>query len=128
MSASNWLEDQLLAATLTGATFTGNATVYAALYSTAPSDSSAGTELTGSSYARVAAAFTVDTGNSRATNSSAVTFGPASANWLPVVATGIFDAATGGNLLYFGSSSPIQTVLSGNSLTYPTGNLVVTMD
>jgi hypothetical protein len=126
MSASNYLENALLNATLGNVSYTTPATVYTALYSVAPTDSTSGTELSGSSYARQATAFSVTSGV--ATNTGNVTFGPASANWVTAVAWSIADASTSGNILYYGPLSTAQTVLNGNSLTFGIGNVSVTMD
>ena len=126
MSASNYLEDALLNATLANVSYTTPATVYTALYSVAPTDSTSGTELTGSSYARVSTAFSVTSGV--ATNTGNVTFGPASADWTPAVAWSITDASSAGNILYYGGLNAVQTVLNGNSLTFGIGNISVTMN
>jgi hypothetical protein len=126
MSASNYLENALLNATLANVSYTTPTTVYTALYSVTPTDSSAGTELSGSGYARVSTAFSVSSGV--ATNTGNVTFGPASANWVTAVAWSIADAASAGNILYYGPLSTAQTVLNGNSLTFGIGNVSVTMN
>jgi hypothetical protein len=126
MSASNYLENALLNATLANVSYTTPTTVYTALYSVTPTDSTSGTELSGSSYARQATAFSVTSGV--ATNTGNVTFGPASANWVTAVAWSIADASTSGNILYYGPLSTAQTVLNGNSLTFGIGNVSVTMD
>lgn len=126
MSASNYLENALLNATLGNVSYTTPATVYAALYSVMPTDSSAGTELTGNSYARQSTTFSVASGV--ATNTNTVTFGPASANWSTALGWAIVDASTSGNILYYDSFATAQTVLNGNSLVFGIGNITVTMD
>jgi hypothetical protein len=126
MSASNYLENALLNATLANVSYTTPTTVYTALYSVTPTDSSAGTELSGSGYARVSTAFSVSSGV--ATNTGNVTFGPASATWVTAVAWSIADASSAGNILYYGPLSTAQTVLNGNSLTFGIGNVSVTMN
>jgi hypothetical protein len=126
MSASNYLENALLNATLANVSYTTPATVYTALYSVAPTDSTSGTELSGSGYARVSTAFSVSSGV--ATNTGNVTFGPASADWVTAVAWSIADASSSGNILYYGPISTAQTVLNGNSLTFGIGNVSVTMN
>ena len=126
MSASNYLENALLNATLANVSYTTPATVYTALYSVSPTESTSGTELSGSGYARVSTAFSVSSGV--ATNTGNVTFGPASADWVTAVAWSIADAASAGNILYYGPLSTAQTVLNGNSLTFGIGNVSVTMN
>lgn len=126
MSASNYLEDAVLNATLVNGQSYAAGNVYAALYSVTPTESTSGTELSGSNYSRQQVTFTVSGGT--ATSNAAVTFGAASANWSTAVAWAICDASSSGNILYYGSLVPTQTVLSGNSLTFASGDITVTMD
>ena len=128
MSATNFLEDKFLLASLTGNTYTGNGTVYLALYSTAPSESGSGTELSGSGYSRQSIAFTVNTGNGVATNSANVVFGNATANWNTAVAYGVIDAPSGGNILYTGALTPNQTLYNGYNMTFQTGNVSISIN
>ena len=51
---TDYLENKIIDWLLRGQTFTPPATAYVALYTTAPTDSTAGTEVSGGSYARVA--------------------------------------------------------------------------
>jgi len=128
MSATNFLEDRFLQSSLTGATYTGAANVYVALYSVAPSESGGGTELSGSGYARDEVVFSVSTGNGVATNTSNVSIGPATADWVTAVAYGITDASTAGNILYTGSLAVPQTIRNGLSLDIGTGNLTISIN
>ena len=127
----NSLIDWLLRAQalgITGATAaagTGPATVYVALFTAAPTDAGGGTEVTGGSYARVAvtssltnwagtqaaASTTASTGtNGTTSNNLAITFPAPTANWGSIVAIGIFDASTAGNLLLWGPLTTAKTV------------------
>lgn len=128
MSATNFLEDKFLLASLTGNTYTGNGTVYLALYSTAPGESGSGTELSGSGYSRQSIAFTVNTGNGVATNTANVVFGNATADWSTAVAYGVIDAPSGGNILYTGNLTPSQTLLNGYNMTFQTGNVSISIN
>lgn len=81
-------------------------TYYAALFTTAPDDGGANyVEATGSSYARVAHSAwdddATDTVQYRI-NSGSVVFPELSAPLTGIVAWGLFDAATNGNLIAFG--------------------------
>ena len=127
MSATNFLEDKFLLTSLNGNTYTGNTTVYLALYSVAPGESGSGTELSGSGYSRQSTAFTVNTGNGVATNSANVVFGNATADWSTAVAYGIVDATSAGNILYSGNLTPTLALKNGYNLTFPTGNITVSI-
>jgi hypothetical protein len=79
-------------------------------------DGSAGTELASSGYGRQAITFGTPgpaTGNAQqVANTNNVQFGPdVGADWLPAVAFGIFDAPTGGNLLYWNTLTAPKTIL-----------------
>jgi len=118
--ASHELLDHLLA---TGA-YTPAATVYAGLYSAAPSDAGGGTQLTGAGgYARQAMAF--DAADAGATaNTGVITFGPATgADWAPATHYGVFDADTAGNMLAWGALDDVRTVAVGDSAEYAAGAL-----
>lgn len=91
----------------TGKTAIGAApSVYMGLFTTAPTDGGGGVEVAGGAYARVAvpaANWNAASGSapSITSNSAAATFPTATANWGTVVAFGIFDAAAGGDLLWW---------------------------
>jgi hypothetical protein len=105
---------------------TGPTTTHIGLFTTTPTDSTAGTEVSGNGYARVAvtsslanwagtqaAASTVaSSGNTGTTsNNAAITFpAPSGGNWGVITGFGIFDAATGGNLLIYGALTTQKTV------------------
>lgn len=125
MPTTNYLENAILNATLRNTSYTSPTTVYSALYSTAPTPSTGGTELTGNGYSRVSSTFSSPSGGITS-NSADITFGPATGNWATVVAFGIVDASSGGNLLYYTVVSG-RNVKSGDTLTYATGNVVITL-
>ena len=122
--SSYTLDTALLNATLLGNTFTGNATMFMSLYSTAPTGNTGGTELTGNGYSRQTAAFTV--ANNVATLSGNVVFTASGNTWV-VTAAGVMDAPTSGNLLYFNTLPTTKTVGNTYSLTFPTGNVTITL-
>lgn len=103
-SFTDYLEGKVLGHLFGGTSYSALATLYIGFFSAAPTDSSAGTELSGSGYSRKAV-------TNNTTNFPAVTAGQpvvngvdiecftASADHSDAVAVGIFDAATSGNLL-----------------------------
>lgn len=94
--------------------------LYVGLYTAAPSDSGGGTEVSGGSYARVAVApsdanWTGASSTDGATdNANAITFPAPTANWGTVTHFGIFDRATGGNLLAWAALTVSKTVNNGD--------------
>ena len=108
--------------------------VWIGLYTATPSDTGGGTEVTGGSYARVAVArtgagFAAATGVAATTNNSGtVTFPTASANWGTVTQFGIFDAASAGNVIYWGDLTNSKTVASGDTVSFAAATISITQD
>jgi len=122
---SDYLENKLLDHFLGTTSYTAPASVYVALYTVAPTDSTAGTEVTGGSYARQAATF--DAASSGATqNDSNLDFADMPA--CTVVAIGIHDASTGGNLLVHGTLTANKSLDAGDTLRIATGDLDISID
>lgn len=126
MPITNYLSNSIANATLRNTSYTSPASVYVALYTTAPTASTAGTELTGNGYSRQISTFSAPSAGSASSNVT-VTFGPVTGNaWTGVVAVSITDASTAGNILYY---NPIATrnVKVGDTLTFGSGNVVVSI-
>lgn len=126
---SNYLSNKLLDWLWRAQTYTPPATLYVALYTVAPSASGGGTEVSGGSYARVgvtgslanwagsqgAGTTVASSGTSGTTsNNNAITFPAPTAAWGSIAAFGVFDAASAGNLLLYGSLTTAKTVNSGD--------------
>lgn len=111
--------------------------VWVGLFTGAPSDSAAGTEVTGGSYARAATNRTTGstvwnaaTGNtpSLTDNAGIITFPTATANWGTVTHFGIFDAATSGTLMYWADLPTSKVVNNGDTASFAAGAIDVTQD
>jgi hypothetical protein len=126
MAMSNYLENKLLEAVVKNTTYTSPSTVYLALYSTAPTDSTAGTELSGNGYSRQAVTF-ASAANGTITSNSAASFSTATGDWSPIVATAIVDASTGGNILFY-KITPPRNIKSGDTLVVESGDITITLD
>lgn len=134
---SQYLENAMLN-WLKGTTFVAApTTVYMALFTTAPSDD-AGTsavEVSGGSYAR--ASITTSTGWSsisgapaaaaQISNGSTITFATPTGSWGTVVAIGMYDALTVGNLLYWNTITS-QAIGTGVVASFAASALVITDD
>lgn len=127
MAKSNYLEQQLLNHVLRNVAYTPPAAVYVGLYTAPPTDAGGGTEVSGGSYARQAVTFSAPSPDS-SSNSVQVTFPTATADWGDIVAFGLFDAVSAGNMLYYTALSPTRTVLTNDQLRFIVGALVVTED
>lgn len=124
---TDYLEAKLLDHVLTNTSFSSPTTVYAGLFTVAPTDSTAGTEVSGGSYARQAASFSAAVGGATTTDAD-ITFPQATADWGTVVAVGIHDALTSGNLLMYTDLTTSKTIDTGDILKISTGSLTVALD
>lgn len=124
---TDYLEDALLKHVFTNTAYTSPTTVYAALFTVAPSDTGGGTEVSGGAYARQSMAFSVSGTGTLATNSAAVEYPTATADYGTVVAVGIFDAASSGNLLAYANLTASKTVSSGDVFRFNAGDVDITL-
>lgn len=137
-SKSDYLENALLNHTLGGASagqaYSAPANVFIALYTVAPGETGGGTEVStsGTGYARVQLANTTAsfaaTSTSTKTNAAAITFPTATADWGTVVAFGIFDANSAGNLLYYGTLTTSKAINNGDTASFASGAITITED
>jgi len=140
---SDYLENKTIDQVFRGQAYAFPATLYVGLYSAAPSEVGGGTELTGNNYARTAvaaslpnwagtqaaASSTTSTGTTGTTsNNVAITFPTPSAFWGQVNAFGIFDSASGGNLMFYGVLSIAKTINQGDTVTFPAASLSIQID
>lgn len=127
-SATDYLENKIVDHFLTGKTSTTKPTVYLALFTVAPTDSTTGTEVTGGAYARVATAGTDWNAASGgvATNATILTFPTPTAGWGTVVAVAGCDASTAGNQLWYADQTPNKTVNTGDVVSYAIGAISAT--
>lgn len=126
MSFSNYLEQKVLEHVFDNTAYTSPTTVYVGLFTTDPTDAGSGTEISGGSYARQSASFTVS-GNT-ATTDAAIEFPTATASWGSITHIGIFDALTTGNLLAHSSLTAAKTIESGDVFRIPSGDIDITLD
>lgn len=126
---TNFAENKLIDALMRAQALGAPATWHVGLFTAAPNDAGGGTEVTGGNYARVAVTAgltqwagtqgagttTASSGtNGTTSNNAAITFPTPTANWGTVVAMGIFDASTGGNLWVFTALTANKTVNNGD--------------
>jgi hypothetical protein len=136
---SNYTESNIVETTLRGAAFPVPAGVYVALFTADPTDANVtANEVQLSAwpaYVRKDAAdgAAISTGWTAAadgvsSNAKAITF-PANngAGAVTVTHVGLYDAATGGNLLYHAALTSSKTLLVGDVLSFGIGSITVTV-
>lgn len=122
---SNYLENKVVGHVFGGSAYTAPSTLYVALYTSAPSDTGGGTEVSGGAYARQTAAFTITADT--ASNTSAIEYPTATADYGTVVAVGVFDASSSGNLLAYGNLTTSKTVSNGDVFRFNAGAIDITV-
>lgn len=128
-AASDYLEVALLDAVLRNTSYTSPTTVYVSLHTGSPGDADDGAnEITtsGSAYSRQSATFAAASAGSISTN-AAINYSAATSNWGTVSHIGIYDASTGGNLLFHGALTTSKTIETGDTLSIASGSLTVTL-
>jgi hypothetical protein len=133
MSAlSAYLEGKVANYILGRVAYTAPTTVYLALYTSAPSESGGGTEVSGTGYARASVTNTVpnfpDAVAGVKSNGVAITFAVAGAAWGTVTHWGMFDELSGGNLLFFGALGSSTAIHHDDQLIIPIGDLDITFE
>lgn len=133
-SLSDFLELKLLDHVFGGGDYTRPTNVHIAAFTAAPTDSGGGTEVSGGSYARVqvtnnATNFPAASGGQKQ-NGTLIQFVVATASWGEVVAIGLFDAASSGNMLgwsWLGNDAGrvFTAIAAGDLITIPGHSLVV---
>ena len=144
---SDYLENKLIDSLFRGQTYTPPTSLYVGLLNTAPSDTGGGTEVSAGGYARVqvssslanwagtqaAGSTGASTGNTATTSNNAViSFPTPTANWSdstnPTRYVGIYDAATGGNLLFYATLLIPKVINQDDSISFTAGQLSFQLD
>lgn len=140
---TNTYENSIIDWLMRGQTLTPPATGYVALFTTCPTDSTSGTEVSGGSYARVAVtaslanwAGTQSAGSTTASsgtggttsNNSAITFPTATADWGYVTCFGYMTASTSGTLIFYAALTDSRNITNGSTASFAAGTLTFTID
>ena len=123
---STYLQNAIINATLRNTAYTSPTPVYVALSTTTITAAGAITEVSGGSYARQSVTLSAPSSGATA-NSANVAFPTATGSWGTITDVGIYDASTGGNLLYFTPLTASKTISSGDIFQISTGNLTVSL-
>jgi hypothetical protein len=139
-SFSDYLENKILQHVFTGVAYAQPTGRYLALFTTAPTESSPGTEVTGGAYARQAATFDVLTSFeidpvgdpgvlvTAAVNNAVIEYPTATSNWGNITHVGVFDAATSGNMLAPAVLVNPRIITTGDIFRVPVHELAVSLD
>lgn len=125
---TDYLEQLFLQLVFSQGNYTGG-NLYLALFTAKPDeDMGFGAEVSGNNYARQQITFDVPAqsgpGSWSCPSLGTVVFPTASANWGTIVAVGIADAVSGGNMLYLGNVTPLA-VNSGDQAAFTQGSIEI---
>ena len=131
---TNYLENKLIDHIFRTSSYTKPTSLYVGLI-TGIADAEAGsiTEVSGGSYARVARApldanWNASTSNGTTSNSATIQFPAATTDWGTCTYFGIWDAATGGNLLIYAPLTAARTITNGTTPSFGAGALTFQVD
>lgn len=125
---TDYLEEKLLDHVFRATSYTSPSAVYLGLFTAAPTDSTSGTEVSAANgYSRQSLTFGAYSQGKIATSAD-VTFTASGGSWGVVLAFGIFDASSGGNLLASGTISPSVLINDTDTFTVASGKLEVRLD
>jgi hypothetical protein len=123
---SNYLENKVLDYVLRDQADWAPAAVYLSLHTADPTDAGTGAECSGGSYARQAITFNAAHATAGTIDNSSVeefTNMPA----CTVTHIGVWDAASSGNLLFFGAVTASKAVGAGDTISLSAGSLDITL-
>jgi len=134
-AASNYLENKVLDHVLKNTAYTQPTSLHLGLFINTSGNAAANLEagtltdevsLSGTAYARMSVAFAAASGGTSATNAT-VTFATATAAWGTITHVAIMDAATGGNVLFWGAVTTAKAIDSGDTFQITSGNLSISL-
>lgn len=126
---SNYLEEKWLGM-LKGVAFNAPAKCYLAICTSASTDTIPGTEVADPEYARQEINFSAiqqENDYAQISNSTEIVFPFATQDWGTVTHFVIYDALTGGNMLYHGALKSPKVVDTDDQLRVPVGSLTVSL-
>jgi len=124
-SFSDYLENAVLNHVFRNTSLASPASVWLALYTAVPNDAGGGTQVSGAGYSRQQITFGAPSGG-LISNTAAVSFTASGGNFGTVVAVGIFDASTAGNLLAWDDIAS-AVINDGDTINFPIGDIDVSL-
>lgn len=127
MGLKDTVRNSLLLALTAQTTFTAYSAVYVSLHTADPGNTGA-SEVSGGSYARVNTTTKWGTPSSGSVSSNAaLQFATATGSWGTVSYAALWDASTTGNFIGGGALTASKTVASGDTASFASGNLTLSI-
>lgn len=128
MNISNYLRNKLLDKAISGTDFAPSANLFIRAFSTVLTAAGAGTEITNAGYAPLEVANNSanfpESVNGAKSNALRLDGSAATEDWANILAFGLFDAETGGNLYFYQNLDVAMTIASGQNFYFDAGDIV----
>lgn len=125
---TDYAEKLVLDWLLTGDAVTRPPALYVALFSSATDDTGAGTELVGNGYAReLVTVSSASSPGGTTSNSNDLLFEATGVDWDTITHMGIYDAVSGGNLLWQGAVTEPTLITVGQIFVFIVGSIDFTL-
>jgi len=126
---SDYLANAILDHVFMNSVFTAPTNLYVFFATAAISDSDTGADITepANTYARQNVNAWDAAANKASQNTSYFSFPEATASWGSLVATGIADALTGGNILFYGATATAHNIANKDTAEFNAGDFDITL-
>lgn len=125
---TNDAENRILNHLCRGTAFAPTAPLKLALFTVTPGEAGGGTEVTGGGYVRQNITFGSAASNGQISNTAAISFPVATANWGTINGAGIFDSSVTPVLIWYANASSAKTIEVNDQYVVPVGALVISAD
>lgn len=125
-SFTDYLENALIEHVFRNVAYTPPSSVYFALFTITPSDAGGGEEVSGGGYSRKEVTFGPVV-EGKVLNTNNIIFSAAGGNYGTIVATGLYDASSSGNLLAWAPITP-ATINDLDTISFAIGSISAAMD
>lgn len=124
---TNYLEHAVLDHVFGGSAY-AQPTIWVGLWTVAPTDTSTAGESTGTGYTRIRSTTWVAASSGQTANSTAIPFPTATASWGTIEYFALCTSSAAGEVLAYSSLTTSKTIALGDSVTFSTGAIVITLD
>ena len=125
--ATDYLENNLVDNSLGNTNFTPPVNIYLSLHTIATDDTGGGTEVSGNGYAREQIPFAFASGGS-SSNSALRGFTASGAAWGLITHCALWDAASGGNMLFHTILNSSVSINDGDTIEFAVSSITVALD
>lgn len=128
-SLGNYGENSILNHLFKNASMSQPTNLFFALSTADPTESGSGlSEPSGNGYARASGNNWSVATTGAVGNLTAITWPTSTGSWGTITHYAMLDASSGGNVISYGSLSVSKTITSGDTISFPSGGMIFTLD